>query len=111
MTYMGIEQVTTPAGFALTADIQLAGEPCERTPSGWQVTVSSVVGTTFAVMLSASGLHDIGTHFYESSRTVKATSRPPQMRAEQIRRATQVSNLTRAIPLEDGKLQDPDYGF
>lgn len=111
MTYMGIEQVTTPAGFSPAAEIQLAGDAYERTPSGWQVTVSSVVGTTLAVMLSASGLHDIGAHFYESSRTVEATNRPPLMSAEQVRRSTQVSNLTRVIPLEDGKFQDPDYGF
>jgi len=111
MTYMGIEQVTTPAGFALAADIQPAGEPCERTPSAWQVPVSSVVGTAFAVMLSASGLHDIASHYFEASRTIEATNRPPLMSAEQTRRATQVSNLTRAVPLENGKLQDPDCGF
>jgi hypothetical protein len=111
MMYMGLERVTTPTGFVPSNEIQLGGDPSEQTPSVWTVTVSSVVGTTLAVVLSFSALHDIVSPFYESSRTVEATSGPPRMTADQIRRASQVSNLTRAVPLESGKFQDPDYGF
>jgi len=111
MKYVGIENLGTPIGFQLTADLALVGEAVDATAKAWKFTVSGVLGASVAVMLSVSGFQGRASSSATAPTVFSVATAPPAMSKAAVARAKALSRRTTSATLEDERYQDPDHGF